>query len=274
MAKFNRRKVIKSIGAAAGAGAVGVGTVQGDSQEKPVSEDEVNRALQSKEIKAALDTADVQPRSLGVDEAVEQEVNSKRWVKVPVDGDAEYLAYCDERDTAEIKTSSSSVVKATLEDDGVLVEDLQSGEEITAEALNKLENSDNYDKALQNGDVKTVKTSDATANFDRESETMRVVAPAELQNGDDVMLLVEIADDDSLEAVHGIPSPSKDEITIQDNDGIECWAGCIGFGLTCSNVCTPCVSFPTIPTCTPCGVCVSVTAGAACARECDIPTFW
>ncbi|RRJ31876.1 hypothetical protein EIK79_06240 [Halocatena pleomorpha] len=99
----------------------------------------------------------------------------------------------------------------------------------------------------------------------------RVFVPAELKDGSKKILLVEINEDNSLKSVYGFPGTS-DGITIQES-AIDCWADCIVVGVICTNVCAPCLSAPTPPTCAPCAVCIGGSA-SACAVKCGIEQFW
>lgn len=175
---------------------------------------------------------------------------------------------------AEVKPSSNTVVRAKSEDSEISVENLVMGEKVTDEALQVLKGSTEFEQALQNADVEVMKTDEAAASFDRESGTTMAAVPAKQDDGSDVLLMAEIAADDSLQSVHGLPSTPEGGVQLQDNSGIDCWAGCISFGLLCSNVCVPCGSAPTIPTCAPCAVCVGVSAAISCSQQCDIPKFW
>ncbi|WP_238709308.1 hypothetical protein [Natronorubrum halophilum] len=272
-ADTDRRTLLKGIGVASGAGIFGFGTVQARTRDESVSSDRVADILRRAESRAALETADVERPDITAAKKVDvtgPKNTTERWISVPVSEDVTF-SYNPDENIAEVQQRSDSFVRATARDGDVIVEDVELGDDVTEDAVRTLKSSDEFDEALDNGDVAAVKTADAAANFDRISEVTRVFVPAELEGGDDVMLLAEIGGDGSLDSVYGLPTAS--EIGTQD-DGIDCWIGCLSFGLTCANVCTPCAAAPTAPTCAPCAVCVGVTAAAACARECSIPEFW
>ncbi|WP_254611689.1 hypothetical protein [Haloterrigena gelatinilytica] len=275
--KFNvgGRDILRGIGATGSIGAIGIGTVQARTDDESVPEREVAEILRKAVSRAALETA-------GLDQPDPTEARrvtvsgpghvTEEWIALPV-GDDETFSYNPEKEIAEIERNSNSLVRATAHDGDVIVEDLLLGEAVTEDAIETLESSDEFEQALNNAGVVEVELEDAAANFDRESGTTRAFVPVTNAGGSESTLFVEIAPDDSLEAVYGLPADTSG-VGLADSDGIECWIGCLGFGLTCANVCTPCASVPTAPTCAPCAVCVGATAAAACARECDIPEFW
>lgn len=272
MPDINRRKLLKSIGAATGASAFGLGTAQAKSQEEPVSKSEVEDILQHEESQVALDTASVDSDSLRTGEATEQQIKSAPWVEIPVGGEAaDYFAYNTSNSIAEIKTSSNTVVRAKPEDDDIFVEDLKMGEGVTTETLQTLEDSDNWNNALENGDVVSMNTDDTAANLDRVSGVSRAFIPAELKGGDRVVLIAEINEDNSLNSVYGLPKES-DGITTQQS-AIDCWVDCVDITTVCYVPCQPCIYGPTIPTCTPCGACLGAGA-VGCAGYCGLEQFW
>jgi len=272
MPDINRRKLLKSIGAATGASAFGLGTAQAKTQEEPVSESEVEDILQRKESQVALNTASVDSNSLRTGKATEQQINSAPWVEVPVDGDtADYLAYNTSNNIAEIKTGSNTLVRAKPDDNGIFVEDLKMGEEATTEALQTLEDSANWNDALKTGNVVSMNTDDAAAHLDRVSGVSRAFVPAELKSGDRVVLIVEINEDNRLNSVYGLPKES-DGITTQQS-AIDCWVDCVDITTVCYVPCQPCIYGPTIPTCTPCGACLGAGA-VGCAGYCGLEQFW
>ncbi|MDL0138613.1 hypothetical protein PNP85_03700 [Halobacterium salinarum] len=272
MPDINRRKLLKSIGAAAGASAFGLGTVQAKTQEEPVSESEVKDILQRKESQVALDRASVDSDSLRTGKATEQQVNSAPWVEIPVDGDAaDYFAYNTSNSIAELKTSSNTVVRAKPEEGGIFVEDLKMGEEVTTETLQTLEDSAKWNDALEEGNVVTVNTDEAAAHHDRVSGVSRAFVPAEQESGDQLLLMAEINENNGLESVYGLPGES-DGITTQDAFS-DCWLDCITWGTFCSTPCSFCVADPTRISCVPCAVCIGGTA-SGCAGKCGIEEFW
>lgn len=273
--KFDRRDILKGIGATGSVVAFGSGTVQARTQDDSVPANEVAEILRKEVSQAALEQADL--RRPNPTEAERVEVTgpkhvTEEWIALPV-GDDETFSYNPEKEIAEIERSSNSLIRATARDDEVIVEDLLLGETVTEQAVETLESSSEFDEALGNADAVDADFEGVAANFDRISGVTRAFVPVTRSDGSDEMLLVELDENDGLESVYGLPSESGDGMQAQ-NDGMECWIGCLGFGLTCSNVCMPCASAPTAPTCAPCAVCVGATAAAACARECSILQFW
>lgn len=282
---INRRKLLRTAAAAGGVGGLGmitsvpVGAAESDDTDgrsKSVSERKARDLLRRDESRAALSTAGVErlnPAEASPVDITGPKQRVERWVTIPAADDTTF-GYNTDENIAEVVTGSNSVVRATPRDGDVVVEDIQIGDDTTKRALQTLESSAEFEQALQNAGVEATKTDEAAASFDRESGTTMASVPAERGDGSNVLLMAEIAADDSLKAVYGLPSTPEGGVQLQANSGIDCWAGCISFGLLCSNVCVPCVSVPTPFTCAPCAVCVGITAGSACLRQCDLPKFW
>lgn len=264
MTDINRRKLLKRIGAATGASIFAPGIVQARTQEQSVPKSRVKEILQRKVSQVALDTAGIDSNSLRLDDATEQTVNSDKWIRIPTDGD-EVSTYIIDRTIAEIQTSSNTFVRAKPEVDGVFVEDLKMGEEVTNKALQTLEDSADWSEALENGGVVTVTSDDAAAHVDRISGITRVIVPGELEGGDKTMLIAEINENNSLNTVYGFPGTSGG-ITTQQS-AIDCFAECIPITSACTQLCVPCVSAPNQFTCAPCAVCLGA-AGTGCAVKC------
>jgi|AntDeeMetageno50_2_1112565.scaffolds.fasta_scaffold03934_2 hypothetical protein len=280
---INRRKLLRTAAAAGGVGGLGMITSNpvsaaesDDTDARSVSKRKSRDLLRRDESKAALSTAGIEQQNLAEASLVDitgPKQRTERWVTIPAADDSTF-GYNTDENIAEVVTGSNSVVRATPRDGDIVVEDLRIGDDTTKRALQTLELSAEFEQALQNASVEAVEIDEAAASFDRESGTTMASVPAECGDGSDVLLMAEIAADDSLKAVYGLPSTSEGGVQLQANSGIDCWAGCISFGLLCSNVCVPCVSVPTPPTCAPCAVCVGITAGSACLRQCDLPKFW
>ncbi|ELY87389.1 hypothetical protein C485_06670 [Natrinema altunense JCM 12890] len=240
-----------------------------------MSAETASEILRREVSKAALEAAGITPPNPSEAKRVDvsgPKNNTERWIAIPA-AEGTTFSYNENENIAEVQRDSESFVRATARDGDIIVEDVKLGDEVTNRALRILQSSDEFDQALDNADVDDVMTDKVAANFDRESGITRAFVPTTLENGETLMLMAEIDENESLKSVYGLPSSSSG-ISTQDDDDIECWIGCISFGITCANVCTPCASAPTIPTCAPCAVCVGATAAAACARECDIPKFW
>lgn len=275
--KTNRRRrdVLKGIGVVGGVSVFGLGSVQAREQDESVPSQKVTELLNREESRAALETADVERPNPTAAKRIDisgPRQSAEEWITAPAGEDATF-GYNTDENIAEIVLDSESVVRARAHDDDMIVEDLELGEDVTEDALETLKSSDDFDEALNDASVTDLKTDEAAANFDNESGVTRAFVPAERRDGDSVMLLAEIDEDGSLNAVYGLPTAPEDGVSVQD-DGIECWIGCISFGLLCSNVCVPCASAPTPYTCAPCAVCVGASAAIACSRECSIPQFW
>ncbi|ELZ10166.1 hypothetical protein C478_14767 [Natrinema thermotolerans DSM 11552] len=268
MTDINRRKLLKSVGIAAGAGVAGIGNVQASSGD--VSTTDAETALDRDVSRTALKTAGVDPDSIAIEDATETQVRTERWVQVPIEGDAEHFAYNDEADVAEIKTGENTLVRARRDDGEIRVENLVLGDAVTTEALETLQASDDWTEALENGEVATVDTADAAAHRDLESGVSRVFVSATLESGADTLLIAEI-DGAELGSVYSLAGQS-DGITTQES-AIDCWVNCITWGTFCATPCQVCVADPTRVSCAPCAVCIGGTA-AGCAAKCGIEQFW
>lgn len=269
MTDINRRNLLKRVGAAAGVSAAGIGSVQAGNND--VSSAEAKATLDHDVSKAALERADVDPDSLAFGEAIERQVKTEQWVQIPVDGDGEHFAYNDDENVAEIKTGSDILVRARRDDGDIVVEALELGDEVTAEALDTLAASDDWDEMLEERNVASVDTEDAAAHRDLESGITRVFVSAELADGVPVLLIAEIAQDDSLKSVHAVPG-SSGGISTQES-AFDCWVNCITWGTFCMTPCQVCVADPTRISCAPCAVCIGGTA-AGCAAKCGLEQFW
>lgn len=264
MTDINRRKLLKRIGAATGASIFAPGIVQARPQEQSVPKRRVEEILQHKASQVALDTAGVASDSLRLDDATEQTIDTDLWIRIPADS-GETFTYNIDGTIAEVQTNSNTFVRATPEDDGVFVEDLKMGEEVTNKALQTLADSTDWSEALENGGVVTVMTDDAAAHRDRISGLTRVVVPGELEGGDETLLIAEINENNSLKTVYDFPGTAGGMTTQQS--AIDCFVECIPITSACTQVCVPCVSAPNQFTCAPCAVCLGA-AGTGCAVKC------
>lgn len=268
MKDTNRRTILKSIGTMTAATTFGTGAVHA-SQGEDIAAEDVKTTLEYEEAQAALDTADIDHDSLEIEDATKQTVDSETWIDVPVTGKGKRVfSYNSDERLAEIKVNPNTLVRAQAKDKEVSVEKLTMSNGVTSRALATLEDDADYEAALEEANVDTVMTDDAAAHVDEISGITRVFLPVEFADESEQLLLIEIEKDDSLEAVYGLPTES--EIGTM---GIECWASCITVGRFCRTVCSPCLSAPTKPTCTPCAVCIGGSA-TACAVGCGISQFW
>lgn len=272
-----RRSVLKGMGAAAGASIFGFGNVTARDSEAAVSNDQVRRILRREETQSVIQRAGLS--TARVERATAKEItlyndtgvklSSEEWLVIPY-GDEKSVAYNPDERIAELETEAGTIVRATPEGDGLFLEELEIGDAATKETLETLTKNPDYETALDRANVASTKEFEAAAHRDRVSGTRRAFIPATQDDGNEITLFAEIDAEGELSSLYGFSAPTD---IGPAGDPIECWAECITFGVVCMHVCNPCVSVPTIPTCSPCAVCIGGTA-SVCAVACGIEEFW
>lgn len=256
-----RRDVVKKIGAAAGVAAVGAA--------QPVAAERATDVLDRDEVRLALEEAGVETAALDQGASTTEVVRSETWVKIPVATDAAEYVASNETDTAEVVTGDNSVVRATVDDDGRRVENLEMGQQVVDETFRTIDDRD-LRRVMDEADVVSLVREDADAHVDHTTGTRRLFVDGETQSGETAGLLLEVEADGSVSS--GFDLSTRDGVSTTES-AIDCWVNCITWGTFCSTPCTVCVADPTRISCAPCAVCIGGTA-TVCAAKCGIEQFW
>lgn len=266
---INRRNLLKRVGVAGASSGIVFGTAKADDERVAVSMKRVNEVIRAEESQVALKAADISESALHKNktEAFVETIDSDEWIVVPI-ADGEEFAYNEKEHVAEIEMRPNRIVRGFSDEGGeVKVENLKFGADVTDDAIETLKASSDWDAALENADVVSVNTDEASAHVDRISGVTRVFIAAERADEEEIMLLAEINEEDDLETVYG---PDESEVGTQ---GFGCFANCITITRSCKTPCQVCYSAPAKWTCAPCGACLGAPA-VTCAGYCGLSVFW
>lgn len=283
MPDINRRKLLRSIGAATGAGLTGLGfstsAVAAEDgpdvtrEEVAVSDADIETALEQEAAKTVLQEASLdslnRKEAKGYETRVNADGSSRTFHEVALpstDGESTFSYVKSEKsnNVASVKTASGTIIRAIVKKEGIQTEIIEYGEVVTEEALQTLEKSGTKAKIETEGDL-TLDTDNTSAYVDQTTGKTHIYSSAKRKAGGEVLLYATISE-----------SGSPDSVYVIQQSAIQCFANCMALrvpslGSICwTYSCSPCVSTLYVPICVACASCggaIAATCIATCGAE-------
>lgn len=281
MPDINRRNLLKSVGAASGAGLASVsfsGSAAANNrgpdinrEEVSVAETGIKKPLEKEESGIVLEKASVETLDLDAAQGYEIEVEANGINRVfhevvasSTGGEStfSYVQCEDAANVATIKTERGRVLRAISDSDEIKTEVLEFRAEIEQRALQTLERSGKTVE-LENKGVSTLDTNQTSAAYDRISDTTHLYVAAKLETGENAVVYATTDGSGELGSVQ----------VMQQSWG-SCVAGCVALnstsiGWVCWNAACGSCAAQIYPACAACIACAGGVV-ATCAAGCSV----
>lgn len=281
MPGINRRKLLKSVGAASGAGLAGVsfsGSAAANIRSPDINREEVSVAetgieepLEKEESRIVLEKASVETLDLDAAQGYEIEVEANGINRVfhevvasSTGGEStfSYVQCEDAENVASIKTERGRLIRTIADTDEIKTEALELGTEIEKRALQTLERNWKTSEVESEG-VSTLDTSQMSASYDRVSDTTYLYVAAKLETGENAIVYASIDGSGELSSVQ-----------VMEQSWGSCVANCVvlnstSIGWFCWNAACGSCAAQIYPACAPCLACAGGIV-ATCAAGCTV----